>query len=265
MLKEITPKVFIAYSWDDKNHEKWVEELATRLRVNGVDAFIDQWILKPGDPLPEFMEKSVRESDFILIICTPNYKMKSDDRKGGVGYEGNLMTAEVFQNENHRKFIPILRKGTRQNAMASWLMGKVFIDFSSEPINEEEWLKLLTTLFGIDKLPPLGPRPDFKVAKSLPSVEPKSKMLEDNTLEDKLASNLFARANLAPGRPEVSLNELIINVGLSKSDHDRRVVIQALRRLQENGLVDIVATASGKGGLARLTSSGYKAFEDMSE
>ncbi len=261
MLKEITPKVFIAYSWDDNNHKKWVEELATRLRGNGVNAFIDQWILKPGDPLPEFMERSVRESDFVLIICTPNYKTKSDNRTGGVGYEGNLMTAEVFQNEKHSKFIPILRKGTRQNAIASWLMGKVFIDFSSEPINEEEWLKLLTTLFGIDKLPPLGPRPDFKAAKSLPIVEPKSKMLED--IEDKLGYYLLERAKLAPGRPEISLNELISKVGLSQSDLDRRRVIMSLYYLKEQGFVDIVATASGKGGLVRLTSMGYSAFEDM--
>lgn len=258
MLKEITPKVFISYSWDDKNHKEWVKELATRLRNNGVDAFIDQW-LRPGDPLPEFMERSVRENDFILIICTPDYKIKSDKRTGGVGYEGGIMTAEVFQNENHRKFIPILRKGTNHSAMASWLAGKIFIDFRSDPVNEEEWLKLLVALFDVDQIPPLRISSDAKLAKPLPTDEPSSKILED--IEDKLGYILLERAKLAPGRPEVSLNELISEVGLSQSDQDRRVVMLALRILQEHNFVDIVATASAKGGLVRLTTLGYTAFE----
>jgi hypothetical protein len=40
------------------------------------------------------MEKSVRENDYVLIICTPTYKSKSDNRVGGVGYEGDIMTGK---------------------------------------------------------------------------------------------------------------------------------------------------------------------------
>jgi hypothetical protein len=50
------PKVFISYSHDSQEHKKWVLDLATRLRNNGVDAIIDQWELRAGDDLPHFME-----------------------------------------------------------------------------------------------------------------------------------------------------------------------------------------------------------------
>ena len=106
------PKAFMSYSWDDDQHKEWVASLATNLRDNGIETILDQWHAVPGDQLPEFMERQIRENDYVLIICTPNYRLKSDGRKGGVGYEGDIMTAEVHNQRNHRKFIPILARGT---------------------------------------------------------------------------------------------------------------------------------------------------------
>ena len=94
-----SPKAFVSYSWDDDSHKEWVAELATQLRADGVETILDQWHAIPGDQLPAFMEKEIRENDYVLIICTPKYRSKSDERKGGVGYEGDIMTAEVH---NHR-------------------------------------------------------------------------------------------------------------------------------------------------------------------
>jgi len=56
------------------------------------------------------MESEIRRNDFVIIVCTPKYKVKSDTRTGGVGYEGDIMTAEVFTNQNHLKFIPVLAR-----------------------------------------------------------------------------------------------------------------------------------------------------------
>jgi hypothetical protein len=53
-----------------KEHKKWVLDLATRLRNNGVDAIIDQWELRAGDDLPHFMETHLSNSDYTVIVCT---------------------------------------------------------------------------------------------------------------------------------------------------------------------------------------------------
>jgi hypothetical protein len=105
------PKVFVSYSWGDDGHRDWVRDFASRLRSDGVDAELDRWRLAPGDQLPEFMERAVRENDFMLIVCTPRYKARADGRVGGVGYEGDIMTAEVLSERRQRKFIPVLRRG----------------------------------------------------------------------------------------------------------------------------------------------------------
>ena len=103
-----TPKAFISYSWDDDNHKLWVADLATRLREDGVETILDQWHAVPGDQLPQFMETEIRDNDYVLIICTPRYCIKSDERDGGVGYEGDIMTAEVHTLKNHRMYLSLI-------------------------------------------------------------------------------------------------------------------------------------------------------------
>ncbi|MDE2698667.1 MAG: toll/interleukin-1 receptor domain-containing protein, partial [Gemmatimonadota bacterium] len=153
----MTPSAFISYSWDDDIHKEWVRKLAKRLRQDGVDVTLDRWATAPGDQLTTFMEQAIRENQFILIICTPNYKNRSDERKGGVGYEGDIMTAEAITTQNDRKFIPILRKGTWDGAAPSWLKGKYYINLSSNPYSEENYEDLVRTLLGKrETAPPIG-------------------------------------------------------------------------------------------------------------
>jgi hypothetical protein len=115
------PTAFISYSWDDDTHRAWVRDLATQLRATGVDARLDNWHTVPGDQLPEFMEREIRDNDYVIIVCTPKYKAKSEGRTGGVGYEGDIMTAEVFAKQNHRKFIPVFAIGACTESAPSWL------------------------------------------------------------------------------------------------------------------------------------------------
>lgn len=151
------PRAFISYSWDSDEHKQWVCELATKLRQDGVDIMLDQWGVAPGDELPEFMEHSLRENDFVLIVCTPEYKRKSDGRIGGVGYEGHIMTAELFTANNKRKFIPILRHARWGEASPSWLRGKYYIDLYRTDRFEANYQDLLNTLYWRRlQAPPLG-------------------------------------------------------------------------------------------------------------
>ena len=122
--------------------------LAQRLRNDGVDVKLDQWEMAPGDQLTEFMERGIRDHDFVVIICTPKYRERSDSREGGVGYEGDIMTAEVMTDRNQRKFIPVWRSGTWKDASPGWLAGKYRIALTGNPYAEQEYNDLLVTLRG---------------------------------------------------------------------------------------------------------------------
>lgn len=152
------PKAFISYSWDSESHKQWVSELAARLRHDGVEARLDQWHTEFGDQFTSFMEKEIRDNDFVLIICTPNYSQKSNKRTGGVGYEGHIMTADVAQKGNHRKYIPVLALGSWNDAAPSWLKGKKYVDLRTPKLYESNYPKLVATLLGTAaSAPPVGP------------------------------------------------------------------------------------------------------------
>ena len=103
------------------------------------------------------MEQAVRENDYVLIVCTPRYKEKSDGRVGGVGYEGDIMTAEVMAQGNDRKFIPVLREGEWAEAAPSWILGKRYVDLRGAPYSEKSYDELLDTLHGRSpQAPPIG-------------------------------------------------------------------------------------------------------------
>lgn len=132
------PRVFISYAWEDDVNE-WVSKFALHLRDNGIDARIDQWETKFGDHLTEYMEKSIKQNDFVLIICTPLYRKKADGRTGGVGYEGHIITAEIFRTANHRKFIPVLLKGKANLGIPLFLQGKYCCDLRGGSDQSSNW------------------------------------------------------------------------------------------------------------------------------
>lgn len=150
MSKELYPTqipcVFLSYSWDTKQHKKWVEKLAEQLEQDGVRVILDQKDLSPGDPMTLFMEKSIEHSDYVLFICTPGYKQKADARVGGVGYEESIITSDVLLNQNHRKYIPILASGSWEISLPVWARGKYGVDLSRWPDDTTGYMQILNTL-----------------------------------------------------------------------------------------------------------------------
>lgn len=172
------PSAFVSYAWDDDTHQQWVKEFARRLRGDGVDVTLDQWHSAPGDQLPAFMERGISGNDFVIIICTPQYKQKSESRSGGVGYEGDIITAEVAVKQNHRKFIPVLRLSEWESAAPSWLLGKKYVDLRGDPYPKPRYEDLLVTLHGRrEQAPPIGPPPGVAVATSQHARERSSTLI----------------------------------------------------------------------------------------
>ena len=156
------PKVFISYSWDDKQHEKWVVNLAEKLCNKGIDVTLDKWEMKLGKLFPHFMANAIKESERVICIITPNYKKKSENLEGGVGYEYSIMSAEVLKDIQTEKFIPLFRKGD-SNDTPSFLSGRDFVDMRSDEDFDKVFDVLVRDIWGEpqSKKPKIGNRPDF--------------------------------------------------------------------------------------------------------
>ena len=196
------PRVFLSYSHEEPEHDCWVIALGKLLRENGVDAYLDKWDLIPGQDTTYFMESQIRDSDFVVLICTPLYAEKSNIPRGGVGYEKNIISAEMLQARDLRpKFIPILRKGTFDNALPTYLGSKYAIDFREDQFSSTALGELLRAIYmqpNPDK-PPLGKNPFANSGSAttfLPSPEAEPSLVKSDILQHAQDVRVWAKEAL---------------------------------------------------------------------
>lgn len=165
--KTKTYKVFISYCWTSEKHENWVYELATKLMHSGIDVAFDKWSLKEGQDKYAFMESMVNDLsvDKVLVICDKGYKEKADKRKGGVGTETQIITAELYGKVHETKFIPIIAEHDEnfESCMPTFIKSRIGIDLSNPETFEDEFENLLRAIVERPKnrKPTLGKLPSF--------------------------------------------------------------------------------------------------------
>jgi hypothetical protein len=92
---------FITYAHDNLAHERKVLELANKLRVNGVDAQIDQYEPHPPQGWPKWMEDQFLKADAILVIPSEKYLERYSQMAGvgsGARFESAILTSVLLKN-----------------------------------------------------------------------------------------------------------------------------------------------------------------------
>lgn len=166
------PNAFVSYTHENPDHKRWVAQLATDLRAHGVDAQLDQWDLQLGDDVTLFMEKSIRKSERVLLVCTPTYARKANEGEGGVGYERLVVTGEIADKIDTNKFICVLRMGTKETAIPTFAKTRLYIDFTDDETYDVSLEELLRAIHQtpVQPKPPIGANP-FKDGEQ-PSFAP---------------------------------------------------------------------------------------------
>lgn len=142
--KEDIRTIFISYSWDSEEHQKWVLDLANMLFKSGVDVILDKYELKPGKSIPYFVETAIKKADKILMLFTPNYKLKAEKRAGGVGYEYSIMNSELYKDQtNNERIIPVLRNGESIDSIPEFMQQYIHIDMRNDDNFENSFKDLL--------------------------------------------------------------------------------------------------------------------------
>ncbi len=140
-------KVFISYSWDNEAHKDWVLKVANKLEeYNEIDVIFDQYELSAGSDMTYFMEKGMT-ADKIIVILTPNYKLKANKRDGGVGFEYSMITSEMFDNQLLKKVIPIIRLGNKETCIPQYLKTKMYHDMKDDTVFSSRFFELLRIIF----------------------------------------------------------------------------------------------------------------------
>lgn len=152
-MSEIKPKVFISYAWTSDEYTLKVYDFVKRLRNDGIETLFDQFDLKPGNSLHNYMEKCVSDSTVtnVLILLNPEYKKKADERKGGAGIETQIISEEVYNNLDNTKFVPLifdLNGKQVVDVLPIYLKSRYFVDLSNLSTYEDQYKSLIRHLYG---------------------------------------------------------------------------------------------------------------------
>jgi hypothetical protein len=108
------PTVFISYSHDSEEHRARVLGLSERLRRDGIETILDQYINgSPQQGWPRWMLDQLDAAEFVLVVCTETYyrRFRGHEQPGkgkGVDWEGALITQELYDSRSRTlKFVPV--------------------------------------------------------------------------------------------------------------------------------------------------------------
>lgn len=154
--------VFISYSWDSKEHKKWVKKLADALVNKGIYTLLDEYV-SGGVSLPLFMTHGIQRANKVLVIGTKNYVQKMMQIGTGAGFEGSIITSALFENIATNKFIPCLRSGDFNESFPPLIKNSKGFDFRDDAKFEQELDNLSREIWGcpINQRPKLGDIPDY--------------------------------------------------------------------------------------------------------
>jgi tetratricopeptide (TPR) repeat protein len=163
------PKVFISYSHDSAKHADRVLALSDRLRADGIDCILDQYEISPPEGFPRWMDRQIRDADFVLMICTQTYyyRVMGEEKPGkglGVSWESNEIYQYIYDaGSSNTRFIPALpEEGSTSEIPLPWRGVKYYRAFTEQ--GYEELYRRLTNQ-------PSTPKPALGKLRQLPPRE----------------------------------------------------------------------------------------------
>jgi len=169
------PKVFISYSHDSKEHQDRVLKLSNKLRSEGIDCTLDQYEDSPPEGWPKWMDRNVKNSDFVLVVCTETYYKRVDgiDKKGnGIKWESTLIYHQLYNaGANNTKFIPVIFKDGKFEHIPEPLQGATYYNVD----NSDEYEKLYWRLRGVKATE----KPELGKLRELPKKERKTLFISE--------------------------------------------------------------------------------------
>lgn len=120
-----------------------------KLELDEISVIYDKKDLYPGQDMNFFMESTLTsdETDAVIVVCNKDYAEKANNRKGGVGYESELILTEVKNKPLQRKYIPVVIEHDENGELPllNFLKSRLCIDLSKDT----GYVELLDTIRGL--------------------------------------------------------------------------------------------------------------------
>ncbi|MDD5358807.1 MAG: toll/interleukin-1 receptor domain-containing protein [Sulfurovaceae bacterium] len=235
----MNPKVFISHASEDK--ERFVIGFASKLRANGVDAWLDKWEMLPGDSLVEkIFEEGIKEADAFIIVLSNHSVNKPWVRE-------ELNASFVKRIGKNSKIIPIVLDNC---IVPECLQSTIWENINNHQNYEESFTRILNSILGLFDKPALGHTPSYATSK----INELQGLLKIDTL-------IFTQACqtvLSKDHKSVNLSEIYDDLkALGISDED---ILDSLEILDSKGYIKATKAISGMIPFFTISTFGFNEF-----
>ena len=236
------PKVFLSHASEDK--ERFVLDFARQLRENGVDVWLDQWEMKPGDSLVDkIFEEGLKDARAVIIVLSATSIQKPWVRE-------ELNAAVVNRISRGTRLIPVVIDHCEvPESLRSTVWQKVdsFDDYSLS------LQRILSAIFDVSDKPAIGNPP----ARFL-GAEP---LISGLTRIDDLVLRQIARLQIEEGNGLVMYEQLCAEATLA--DVPKQELLDSLEILDQKYLIKIARVLGAPLSHAVLTDYGFQQFAEV--
>jgi hypothetical protein len=235
------PKVFLSHASEDK--DRFVRDFARQLRENGVDAWLDQWEMKPGDSLvKKIFEEGLKEARAVIIVLS-----KVSVEKPWVREE--LNTSVVNKISRGIQLIPVVIDDCEvPESLRStyWQRVDDLADYS------KSFQSILSAIFGWDDKPTIG-QPPARFSGPAP-------LISGLTRVDDLALRAIARVRIDDGARLVKWGYLQSEPALQ--DVPQQELIDSLEILEQHCYIKIGRVFGAPPSYVTLTDDGFQQYAE---
>jgi hypothetical protein len=230
----MNPKVFISHATEDK--DRFVRAFARQLRFNGIDAWVDEWEIHPGDSLVQkVFNEGLRNASAVIVVLSKNSVNKPWVRE-------ELDAAFVKRVTTGSKLIPVVLDDC---AVPFALQSTLWQKIPDTTSFQKELDRIIRSILGATAKPPLGPLPKF--SQTLITTFP------DLAQIDAVVLNRACEALIEKDDPECRLRSNLVFEPLKADGVSEEAIEESLEVLDGRGYVN--GTRAFRGGIPLFTVS----------
>ncbi|WP_165521722.1 CHAT domain-containing protein [Micromonospora zingiberis] len=158
-------RVFLSYAHESPEFGETVRDLWLLLRRLGVDARLDLPAAEQPVDWSLWMMEQVREADFVLVIASPQYRLRAEGRAApdvgrGVQFEAALIRDAFYEDQaaGRLRFLPVVLPGASVEDIPAFLGRAATTRYVLPEVSEQGVDRLFRVLTGQpwEVEPPLG-------------------------------------------------------------------------------------------------------------
>ena len=239
------PRVFVSHASEDK--EQFVRGFATRLRDKGIEAWVDEWEIMPGNSLVDkIFEEGIGNAEAMIVVVSDNSVNKPWVRE-------ELNAGVVRRINNQSKLIPVIIGEVANDEIPESLKSIVWERIGNVNNYDAELDRIVRAVYEYQEKPPIGDPPAYTQHRiySLPGLTELDSLILKICCED-LIQNSEASIDIV--RPQNIFDQ---TRPMEVGDQD---ILESIEILEGEGYLDVSTVMGGGIFSMKVTARGFEDY-----